>query len=254
MDKKRVHPKWILCVILALAGLLCLFVFLAYQTIGLLFLGLAGLICVYHSLKILRQRRPKLGKALTGIVSVVLCVFFIAASLTLWVIARSAQETADEDCQYLVVLGAKVNGSSPSLSLRERLDAACEYLNTYPDAIAIVSGGKGSNEDLSEAQCMFDYLTAAGIAPERIWMEDQATNTIENLTFSLNIIEERTGTRPGEVAVVSSEYHLYRANLFAQRLGLHAELVPAKTSYPLLRLNYFLREVFAVWYYTIIGG
>lgn len=243
---KKLQRKWIAFGLIVMLGLMLILVFPGYDFSGLFCLGLASLIPVYH---LIRNR-----KVLKRMLTVLLVIFFAAIAVTGVIIGRASQGTEDPKSNYLIVLGAGVNGTTPSLTLKERLEAALGYLESHPDAVAVVSGGKGTGEDITEAQCMFNYLTAAGIHPDRVWMEDQAVNTIQNLTYSLNLIEERTGTCPGTAAVVSSEYHLYRADLFAQRLGLSAELVPAKTSYPLLRLNYFLREVFAVWYYSIIGG
>ena len=99
---------------------------------------------------------------------------------------------ADEDCgrPYLVVLGAAVHGDTPSLSLVERMTAARDYLNTHPDCKAVVSGGRGDNENLSEAQAMYDWLTSEGISPERIIMEDKATSTYENIKYSYELIDD----------------------------------------------------------------
>ena len=153
-----------------------------------------------------------------------------------------------------MVLGAGVNGTVPSLSLKERLNAAYDYLIAHPDAVCVVSGGQGRGEDITEALCMFTDLTDRGIAPERVWMEDRATSTRENIRFSLDLIEEKTGTRPAEIGLVSSEYHLYRAGLLARAEQVMSFGIPAKTSWVTLRVNYFLREIAAVWYYTIFGG
>ena len=101
---------------------------------------------------------------------------------------------------------------------------------------------------------MYEKLVELGIDPDRIWMEDKATSTWENLNFSLDLIEEKTGLRPETVAIVSSEYHLHRAGMFARQLGMEAELVRAETDIAPLRWNYFLREIVAVWYYIILGG
>ena len=157
-------------------------------------------------------------------------------------------------CDYIVVLGAGVNGTVPSLSLRERLDAAYRYLLAHPDAVCVVSGGQGNGEDITETQCMFNDLTARGIEESRIWMEDKATNTRENIRFSLDLIEEKTGRRPEQIGLVSSEYHLYRAGLLARAENITSYGIPARTSWVTLRINYFLREIVAVWYYTLLGG
>jgi uncharacterized SAM-binding protein YcdF (DUF218 family) len=135
------------------------------------------------------------------------------------------------------------------LSLRERINGAYAYLEEHPDAICIVSGGQGNNEDISEAACMFRELTAMGIEGERIWMEDKSTSTRENLRFSLALIESRTGERPKTIGLVSSEYHLFRAGLFAADENVKALGIPAETTWISLRINYFLREIAGVWAY-----
>ena len=101
---------------------------------------------------------------------------------------------------------------------------------------------------------MFNDLTAKGIAPERIWMEDKSTSTWENIAFSLDLIEEKTGQRPQKAGILSSEYHIFRAGLVARSQNLEAIGIPAKTSWVSLRINYFLREIVAVWYYALLGG
>ncbi len=155
--------------------------------------------------------------------------------------------------QYLVVLGTTVNGTEPSSMLKDRIDAAYAYLVAHEDVICIVSGGKGDAENLSEAQCMFNELVALGIDPDRIWLEDQATSTLENLDFSMKLIEEKTGSRPAKVGVLSSEFHLLRANMFAKRQNVAAISIPARTSDPGTFWGYFLREILMVWYYGLIG-
>ena len=121
-------------------------------------------------------------------------------------------------------------------------------------ATAILSGGKGDDEHISEALCMFQALTAMGIDKSRLWMEDQSTSTWENLKFTLALIQEKTGNTPDTMALVTSEYHLFRAGLFADRLGLNILGVPAATTLLPLKINYFIREAVAVWHFIFIGG
>ena len=92
-----------------------------------------------------------------------------------------------------------------------------------------------------------------GIDGTRLLQEDRSTSTIENLTFALDVAEEVTGMRPAKVGIVSSEYHIFRATRFAQDLELEAFGVPAKTTWFPLRLNYYLREIVAVWKYLLLG-
>lgn len=246
--------KWIVSGILAAVGAVALFLMPGYHFSGLFLLGLSALSPMYYILGLLQQRYPRLGKWGKRLLSGFLAVLFLCMSITCAIIVDASKGTEHADAQYLIVLGAGVNGTVPSRSLRERLDAALAYLNTHPDSVAIVSGGQGNGEQITEAECMFRYLTAAGIPPERVWKEEQATRTLGNLQLSLALIESRTGARPEKIAIVSSEYHLYRAGLFAGWLELEAQLVPAKTVILPLRWNYFLREIFAVWYYKVFGA
>ena len=101
---------------------------------------------------------------------------------------------------------------------------------------------------------MFEGLTARGIDPSRLWLEDKATSTWENLHFTLDLIEEKTGNRPLSIGLVSSEYHLFRAGLFAKECGVEAIGIPAATSWFSIKLNYFMREAAGVWHYLILGG
>ena len=252
--KQTFSPKWLVCSILALLGIAAWAFLPGYRFSGIFLLALAALFPVYHLLASMKNTHPCPWKGVHTALTLLLCVFFAAIAVTLGFLVRSARGTDAPDSPYAVVLGAGVNGRVPSRSLRERLDAAFDYLTAHPDSIAVVSGGQGEHEEISEAQCMYDDLTGRGIAPDRIWMEDQATNTAENLRFSAELIRKRTGETPDRIAIVSSEYHLHRAKFFAGREGLQADLVPAATEVVPLRWNYYLREVFAMWYYLFLGG
>lgn len=237
---KKLHPKWFLSAALMLAGAFLFFCLAGYKFAGLALLGLAVLIPVYHFLT---------HKFLRRVLTALLALCFVVLSLTGGVIARSAQGTDTPEADYLIVLGCQVRGTVPSRMLRQRIDAAADYLTAHPDAVAIVSGGMGPGEDITEAECMRDNLIAAGIDPSRILSEDKATSTMENLRFSMELMEDG-----GTVAIVSNEFHLYRAGQMAQKLGIDAALVPADTEYPILTASYFLREILAVWKFHIFGG
>lgn len=254
MVKQRLHPKWYLCLALYTLGLFAIFFLVGYHTSGLMLWALGSLVPIYHLLGILKKRHKKLGRWLTVLFTIALTVGVTAMAVTCGIIVRSSFGTPNPESDYLVVLGAGVNGTVPSRSLRERLDSAQEYLLSHPDAVAIVSGSQGNGEDITEAECMYRYLTDKGIDPSRVWKEEQADNTLQNLRYSLDIIEEKTGLRPHKIAIVSSEYHLHRAGMFASWLDVEAELVPANTGIVPLRWNYYIREIFALWYYTLIGG
>ena len=183
---------------------------------------------------------------------VLLCLVVLSFCVTGVVIMRSA--TADEgEFQYLLVLGTVVEGTEPSAMLADRIQAAYDYLTAHPDTICIVSGGKGDEVNLSEAECMYNELVELGIDPGRILMEDRATSTVENFQFSLALIEAETGVPPDKLGVLSSEFHLLRARMFAREEGVTPIAIPARTSDKITFVQYFLREITMVWYYTLIG-
>lgn len=242
-------PGWITVIVIGLWAL-----FPTYAYVRLIPGVIAGVIIAYLLLALLGRKKPKAAKVLRIILTTVLIIGFLIVSITGGLILHAGAPKTEPQCDYIIVLGAQVRRSGPSANLQERIDRAYDYLIAHPDTIAIVSGGQGSDEPMSEAQSMFDSLTAKGIDPSRIWMEDQATSTWENLKFSLDIIEEKTGFRPDSVGVVSSEYHLFRTCMQAAHRGLKLEGIPSKTGSFDRWLNYFIREIAGVWHYLILGG
>ncbi|HHU22949.1 MAG TPA: YdcF family protein [Clostridiales bacterium] len=224
------------------AALFFRFALIGYGFIAYVLAGVGTLVLVFRLLRHLGAY--KLRRVLAAIIVIGL-ICFIAIEVP---IIASARTTKDPRADYLIVLGAGLNGSTPSLSMVNRLTAALDYLEKYPDTVAIVSGGQGQGEEMTEAQAMENWLVARGISPERIIREEKSTSTLENLKYSLEIIESLGGDPTGRVAIVSSEYHLYRAKLMAKELGAAPVGVAGKTSYPVLKLNYFIREGFAVAY------
>ena len=168
-------------------------------------------------------------------------------------IIKNAHTDKDAERPYLVVLGAAVYGDRPSLTLVRRLEGALDYLETYPDSLVIVSGGMGPGETVTEAEAMRDWLRGHGIAEERILLEDKAASTAQNLEYSFAIIRERGDEPDGNVAIVSSAYHLYRAKSMAKLMGVRAAGVAAPWGYPMVMLNYFIREAFGITHLWVFG-
>lgn len=186
---------------------------------------------------------------LSGI-SLVLVAVILAFAVTGAVILVHGAGSAGES-PYLLVLGTTVVGAEPSPMLRDRINAAYDYLSAHPDVTCIVSGYQAAGAEISEAECMRRELVALGIDPARIWMEPKATSTVENFEYTLALIEERTGTRPEKLGVLSSEFHLLRASMFAGELGVDIFTVPAKTTDVPSFLYWFFREIVLVWYYAV---
>ena len=156
----------------------------------------------------------------------------------------------ERPCPTLIVLGCQVRGETPSLLLRYRIQAAADYLEANPESTAVLSGGCGSGENISEAECMYRSLTALGIDPSRLFPEDKSTTTEENLRFSKALME-REGLK-GPVAVVSNDFHICRALEMAEDLGLEAQGLAARSNW-YSRPTYILREALGLLYYALTG-
>jgi len=139
---------------------------------------------------------------------------FIAAECLIFSGMVSA---APAGLDYLIILGARVNGKEPSLSLKTRVEAAVEYLNENPQTLVIASGGQGEDEEITEAECIVRLLTEAGIEESRILIEDKSTSTAENIRFSYALMEDENAA----VGVVTNGYHMFRAKLIAKSNGSH---------------------------------
>ena len=246
--RKKLPPLLIAALCALVTAAFFRFALIGYGVMSLCFCGLAAVLILFWAIG--RLRRPKKWRI------ALLCLLLAGAILFtvgLVPVLRDARTDADAKADYLIVLGAGVNGTRPSLSLVNRLTAAKAYLEEHPAALAIVTGGQGPGEHITEAEAMFLWLTEAGIAPERILREEKATSTEENLRFSLEIIASRGGDPAGKIAIVSSEYHLHRAKQLAAALGAEPVGVAGRTTYPVLRANYFIRETLAVWYGWVFG-
>jgi len=140
---------------------------------------------------------------------------------------------------YYVVHGAGlINGSEVGKLLANRIKAAVDFASA--ETILVLSGGKGTDERLSEAQAMQNYaVNVLNFPKERTLLEDQSRTTYENLVFSSKLIGQK-------FLFFSSDYHVFRAALFAKQLGLNAQGGPGGKTAFYYRVPAFLREFIAV--------
>lgn len=191
-------------------------------------------------------RKTKKGRLFTSLFCVLFCCGLLLAAVESALMVRAAVNGPPEDVPVtVVVLGCRVRGTAPSKAMRQRLAAAEAFLRDRPDAVCILSGGKGEDEEIAEADCMYRELTAAGIDPGRLYREDRSTSTRENFLFSQSIIKDNG--LPEAVVVVTNEYHQYRAGLIAKALGLTTYAISAPSGVGLLP-TYWAREWFGILY------
>lgn len=228
------------CLILAV----CCLILPGVRFSALLFSGAAVLCLIFWLLNRLGEssRAARIVRTVLLILTAAgLAAFFVTEGM---ILGASGGGSGQPDA--VIVLGAGVNGTKPSLVLESRIDAAAAYLKAHPDVPAVLSGGQGDGESVTEAQCMYDALKKRGISADRLILEENSTTTTENLRNSKKLLADRNVRT---VAVVTSDFHLFRAcRIIAPSVGLSGVFgVPASTSWWWLNANYYAREAFAVW-------
>lgn len=217
-----------------------------YRTCGNTLVILGTAVAAYLISACLHPIRPAAAAGIFWTVTALLGLAALAGGFSLFLVLRTAWSKPPEGLSWLIVLGCVVLGDRPTRSLQDRILGAYAYLQSNPHTRCVVSGGLGPRASITEAVCMQRELVAMGIAPERIFLEEQARNTWQNLDYSQQLICRQGGPGQG-IGLVSSEYHMYRACVYARRQGLSVKPVSARTSRGILRLNYTLREMVAVW-------
>ena len=245
---------WSVIALLIGFGAFLRFGVVGYSFSALVCFCLAALLLCYGGLHLLITKFGSPWRAVRTVLTVLVCIGMTVILITEGIIIHASFGDPDEHCDYIVVLGCMVWPNGPSPTLQNRIDAAYNYLEEHPGVIAVLSGGKGKDEPMSEAQCMYEGLLKKGIDPDRLWIEDQATSTWTNLQYSLALIESRTGVRPETIGILSSEYHLFRASLQAKDQGVKTVGIPARSTLVTQAINHFMREVAGVWHYILLGG
>lgn len=203
----------------------------------------------------------RLVKAMTGhlagrivlISAIALLGILVLYAGTLTVLMLCAAEAQPKNPDVVIVLGCKVQPDGrPSLMLQKRVDAAYEYLSENNEVSCIVSGGKGSDEPLSEAETMKKLLVEMGISEDRITVEDKSESTRQNIEFSLKLLEEQ-GKTVSEAAIVTDGFHQLRASLIAKESKITSTAVSAET--PVwLTPPYWVREWLALSHRFVFGS
>lgn len=185
-------------------------------------------------------------KAVMIALSVIVGIALICYLIPLFcVLAHQGGELHGEP-EVMVVFGYKLDSSGMPSLLKSRLDTAITYLEEHKDISVIVSGGKGSGEKMSEAECMYNYLVSCGVDSDRIIVENKSATTVENVRFSMDIIEEM-GIQPSKAILVSNEFHLTRIGMLWKRAGGgNASLLASPSKPTSQKAAMYLREPFAL--------
>ena len=172
-------------------------------------------------------------------------------------ISLHSRDKAVGDPQVMVIFGCQMRRDGPSILLRDRLDTALAYWEEHPDMKIIVTGGKGDDEHISEAQGMYDYLTAHGVDGAQIFMEDKSRNTWQNINNTFALMEREGWSLTDDVLLVSSGFHLARIEMLWDRVRAdilrgeeyndqYISTLAAPVSHAPSRVQMFFREPLAL--------
>lgn len=168
---------------------------------------------------------------------------FLAAMISFILIFSNTEKTSfNEDA--VIVLGSGLHGEKVSRALEERLIACLEYLEKNKNALVVVSGGQGSNEDITEALAMERYLVENGVDPSKIIKEENSTSTYENFVFSKKILDKYFNGNY-TTAYITNKFHSYRAFNLAINAGIPSKSFNASDEVA-SALPAYLRETLAV--------
>ncbi len=208
------------------------------------------LIAAFSFIRVFMLKRKIDGKELIKLPSVLVWIYRVIfiAILSFFIITEARiigamTETPEKDLDYIIVLGAGLNGTEPSNPYKVRIQKAAEYLKENERTIVVASGGQGRYESISESECARRKLTEVyGISNDRILLEDKSSDTEENLKFSLEIISDPSA----RVGIVTNGFHELRAMSIAKEVGYeNVSSVPAKTLMP-VGIHYTVREFFGM--------
>ena len=184
------------------------------------------------------------SQAIYFLESYLFCILVSATFCTVW--AQRRVPPFDRD--YMIILGCGIRkDGTPTPLLKGRIDRAMwfdkkQMAATGKKLTYIVSGGKGGDEVISEAESMKTYLVECGIPKERIIMEDKSTSTYENMRNSYHIIREINPD--AKIAFSTTEYHVFRSGYLAERIGMKAVGMGSRTKL-YFYVNAWIREFVA---------
>lgn len=191
-----------------------------------------------------RKRFGKFAKPLLRVVYLIVCAALIFFAGEFCLIYNQSFAQAAPEKATLVVLGAQVEGKTPTIILRDRIKTAAVYLKHHPQTVCVASGGRGEGEDISEGQCIKNYLVNEyGVEPARVLVDDASFSTEQNIGNTLEIIEQNA--LPKDLVITTDGFHIYRSKIIAGRKGLRAFANPVQTD-PRLVVCQYLRELFAL--------
>ena len=213
-------------------------------------IGLLGSQTVYFVLKnvLLGTDKQYIKFGLDVCLNATLSYLYTIVIATLYCNIRAAKHIPSYDKDFIIILGSKIkeDGSLTPL-LQARVDKAIDfgnkqYENTKKKIVYVPSGGKGNDEVIAEAEAIKKYLISKGIKENQILIEDKSENTIENMKYSKDKIDEIN--KEAKISFSTTNYHVFRSGVIANKQGIDVEGMGSKTKW-YFYTNALIREFIA---------
>lgn len=156
----------------------------------------------------------------------ILLIFILLTAVSLKNYGSNDNSSYDEDA--VIVLGYSSKNKELPDMLKNRLEKVLEYHAKNPDAVILVSGGRGDKNKLSEAEVMKNYLLANGVEPSKIIEENKSRTTVENFKFSAGLLKDKFGKNYSAV-LITNVFHIYRSEKYAKAAGMNVKHIGAET-------------------------
>ncbi len=257
-------PSKIVNILFLLAALGCAAYYVALgvkvrfgQSLDFMWLVFAGILLARFAIveyMIISGRPSPLPGVIIKLIHAGAALFTLSLIIIEAIIVSAFSQSAPDGLDYIIVLGAKVNGTEPGGALRNRIQAAAEYWLDNTDTLIVASGGQGEDEGISEAECIYEGLVSRGVDPGHIILEDKSTSTFENIKFSMEKLSGRGDAGDSGIGVVTNNFHLYRALKIANNAGgakFYGINVPTS---PISFPHYMLREYFGALHGFVTGN
>ena len=237
--------------ILSLGYFILITVYSGYGTTFSEFWLIIGMAGILNSIVVrtMNLHNIKVSGGLSFLLVIIISMGLFLLILIEGILICYSHQKAEPGMDYIIILGAQVRGTTITKSLLKRLNTAAAYLEVNTDTMAIVSGGKGEMEAVTEAEAMKRYLIKIGIAGKRIIKEDKSRNTFENILYSKKYLKPNA-----KVAIVTNGFHIFRSISIAKKQGLIQVQGLAAPTDRILAVNYYTREAFGVLKDKMLGN
>ena len=250
MKRKRdaIRNQSLIYILLLLIVMVLLFILFGKSfSVSFVIANTLAVIMIMYLSNLYKKTGSQRFRLISWIGKITYSLFLLSFILVEGFIIYELQESKKVDPQnidFVIILGAGLQGEKPSKTLETRLEAGTHFLMKNKDIPVVVSGGQGPGESISEAAAMGKYLKNAGIEDDRIFYENQSTTTYENLKYSMQLIEQ-LGLKEPTALIVTNDYHIVRAKMIAKEVGVRNYGLGANSPF-FVKANYFIREYFAI--------